>query len=344
MKNNIPDDVAHTFFYENVESATKTSGGYVGRCPACGDSQKSSQKKRLYLLYKPDRGWGVYCHNCELSQSLYYFVQDYFPSYFSYFKSRCFKEYIYEKKQSSEEILEDKLKKALLKKRKNKVIKSYEKPKEKTEVEEFYENCLPLSDDQKSEISKRNLPTHIVDSLRFCKYVKDKRHMNMKDRIIIPFFDDKGSVFFFQGRSTLDEQTPKYLNWDGLDSKPEFNEHHVDKTKRVYIVEGLFDSTFVDNSVSTLGAKFSYEKLLYFKEKYPNGVYCLDNDDTGLYWTKKLLKDNYTCLVFPPEYRELKDLNDIVIKTGINNLTKFVEDNIYKGVVGLLKVQQLLRS
>jgi hypothetical protein len=380
MKRNIPDDVAISFFVENIESSVKSGSGYVGRCPVCGDSQKNSSKKRLYLLYKEERGWGIYCHNCELSQGLYYFVQDYFPQLLSHFKTKCFKEYIISKKKSNEESDKEEndalslaIKKKLSKKKivestsnvedsteysdndalslaiKRKLAKKKSPIKElpkKSKIEKFYDSCELLSDSMKAEVSKRNLSKEMIDSLRYCRQVEDNRLMGYKDRIIIPFYNKKNQLYYFQARATNDKQDPKYLNWydDTLDHKPEYNECNVDRTIPVYIVEGLFDSTFVENAVSTLGVKFSYEKLLYLEEKYPKGVYCLDNDETAYIWTKKLLKENKTCLVFPPKYKNIKDLNDISIYDNINNLTEFVRENSYKGVKGLLKLQQLMRS
>lgn len=350
MKHIIPQDLAESFFRENIDLATKTSSGYVGRCPVCGDSQKSSSKKRLYLLYKPDRGWSVYCHNCELSQSLLYFVRDYFPSIYGSFKSNCVKTYFKEftNTDNKTEDVDSKLKRALerkLKRKKEKQAKKDLVKKEpKTELEIFYENCNPLNDKQREYFIKRNLPKKIIDTIRVCGYVKDKKYWKYSKRMIIPFFDDSNKIYYFQARTLDKEVNPKYINWDGLDSKPEYNEFFVDKSKDTYIIEGMIDSMFVDNSISVLGVKFSQDKLLYLKNKYPKGVYCLDNDEDGIKWTKKLLKMNYKCLVFPSKYKNLKDLNDIVINTGDTNLTSFIKENTYIGVLGLMKLQQLIRS
>jgi len=341
MKNNIPNEVAIGFFTENIEGAVKSASTHRGRCPACGDSQQSSAKKRLYLLSNVERGWTVYCHNCELSMSLYNFVKEYYPTQYSSFRNRCLSKAFRKKKKGTTDnsSREDKI----LSKLKNKPKKQ---PVERTEIEKFYQDdCVALPDNLKQDMKERRIPYSVLKTLRFCVTEK-RRYKKYKNRIVIPFFDKDKRIYYFQARAIDKKNSPKYINWEREtdESKPEYNEFGVDMSELVYIVEGLFDSTFIDNAVSTLGVKMSHSKFLYFTDKYKKGVYCMDNDPDGIFWTTKLLKKNMTCLIFPPEYKEFKDLNDIAIHEGVDNLTDFVKNNSHKGIKGLLHLQKLIRS
>lgn len=340
MKKAIPNDIATMFFMQNIEGAVQGSGSLQGRCPVCGDSQKHTHKKRLYLLYDGDRGWSVFCHNCNLSVSLFNFVKEYFPEHFSTFRRNCFSTYVDTLKKEKKDTEEER-EKRLLEKLKN---KNRTKRISKSKVQQFYDNeCEELSEELKEEVRKRNIPSNVLDSLKYCNST-EKKYRKYKGRLIIPFFNDNGEIYYFQGRALTDEQSPKYINWDGLDNKPEFNEYGVNYDDTIYIVEGLFDSTFIDNAVSILGVKLSNDKIKYLEDKYSKQVYCLDNDKDGIFWTKYLLKKNKTCLIFPKEYKKCKDINDIANLVGTNNLTEFVKKNSHKGAKGLVKLQQLIRS
>jgi hypothetical protein len=346
----IPDHLAVSFFTSYV-GGVPTSGKHATRCPVCGDSARRDDIKRMYLL--DDNGWFVYCHNCGYSSSLYFFVRDFYPEHFDRFKSDCVSYNVLmnpiARPDTKKEDEVDRFKKLVQKRRKKK--KKIIKGDEKTPVEKYLDKyCYPLLRDQGVSCQKkinrqrkyfleRGIAPDIVDSLYYCH--SDR----YKDRVIIPFFDKNKRIYYFQARSTMDHQQPKYLNWrdendDESESKPEYNEHHVNKNEEVYIVEGLLDSLFVDNSVSTLGVSMSKEKIEYYCNKYPNRVFCMDNDESGWEKTFQLLKKNYKCLIFPSHFKHIKDLNDLAIEIGTRDLTEFVEKNSFQGVLGVAKMKQ----
>lgn len=99
-----------------------------------------------------------------------------------------------------------------------------------------------------------------------------------ENRIIIPSYDNKGYVNFFVARSFLSWTRMKYKNPQADKDSLIWNEHMVDWTKPVYLVEGVFDGLFLDNSIPMLG-KFITEHLfmtLYGKAK--KVVIVLDGD------------------------------------------------------------------
>lgn len=79
-------------------------------------------------------------------------------------------------------------------------------------------------------------------------------------RIIFPSYDINKKLNFFVGRS-WGYSKPKYLGSDTPKDNIIFNEHLIDWNKDIFIVEGPFDSLFVDNAIVTLGSHLSEYKI-----------------------------------------------------------------------------------
>lgn len=74
-----------------------------------------------------------------------------------------------------------------------------------------------------------------------------------KNRIIIPSYDIDGYVNFFIARSFNKYLKPKYLNIEAPKEDVIWNEYLIDWEKDIYLVEGVFDYLFLDNSIPLLG-------------------------------------------------------------------------------------------
>jgi len=84
------------------------------------------------------------------------------------------------------------------------------------------------------------------------------------NRIIIPSYDINGKLNYFIARSYLQKSKMKYKNPDVQKEIIIFNEQLIDWNRTIYLVEGAFDSIFVDNSIAMLGkvmGEFLYSKL-----------------------------------------------------------------------------------
>lgn len=104
-------------------------------------------------------------------------------------------------------------------------------------------------------------------------------------RIIIPSYDKDGQLNYFVGRAWVNKKM-KYKNPPSV-PKDEiiFNESLIDWDKDVYLVEGAFDSFFLDNPLVMLGKKMS--KLIFenlYNRANGNIIVCVDGDawDDGL--------------------------------------------------------------
>lgn len=99
-------------------------------------------------------------------------------------------------------------------------------------------------------------------------------------RIIIPSYDKDGELNYFITRAISPKvKRFKYLNAEEDKTNIIFNEHLIDWTKPVILVEGAFDHIPVGNSIPLLGKKM-YDKL--FKLIYENAqhyvIIILDPD------------------------------------------------------------------
>ena len=98
-------------------------------------------------------------------------------------------------------------------------------------------------------------------------------------RIIVPSFDKDGFLNYFVARSWNKYTKLKYKNPEAPKELLIFNESRINWEEDVWVVEGVFDSFFVPNSIPLLG-KFLSDKLwetLYEKAK-GRIIICLDPD------------------------------------------------------------------
>lgn len=343
----IPDNVAVGFFREYL-SGVPTGRDHHARCPVCGDSATNKSKKRLYLLKQEQ--WYVFCHNCGYSNGLTFFIKDFFPLQYDRIMGQALGSFFQTDEETIKETEEQQV---------DKVINSIQRKKSNL-MSFLRSNCTKLSDidglldlkgsdkkvvtEQIKYLKGRNIHKDIYSEFYYCYKIKDKRQFTYKNRIIIPFFKDN-EPYFFQGRMTNKYHEPKYINWKDLKAnaeiKPEYNEYNVDKSETVYIVEGLFDSFFIGNSVSTLGATMSKDRMRYFENKYPNRCYVLDNDKAGIDSMKKLLDRGEKCFIMPKLNKGAKyDINDLAIKYNTYDLTDFIKKHSYVGLEGIFKIRE----
>ena len=189
-------------------------------------------------------------------------------------------------------------------------------------------------------IDRRNLPISSYKDLFLCpefykftnKLIPNKFPSLDGDhpRLLIPFRDEEGEVFAYQGRAFGDEK-PKYLTIKLQERDKIFGLDKVDKRKEVLVVEGPLDSLFLDNCIAVAGADV------------PN----LDCDFTVVFdnepRNKELLKQvektinrgHKICLW--PEGMEYKDINAMILggdtKEEIQDLIK---QNTHQGVTATL--------
>jgi|TARA_R100000479_G_scaffold75070_1_gene36410 hypothetical protein len=137
---------------------------------------------------------------------------------------------------------------------------------------------------------------------------KFKEEGKDESRLIIPFLDEKGNMFGFQGRSLSAESNLRYITIMLDESKSKlYGLDELDSGKTVYVVEGPFDSMFVSNAVAMAGS----DVTVPFKDV----VMVYDNEPRNKEIVKKMEKsiDQGRKIVVWPSKINHKDVNDMVI-------------------------------
>jgi DNA primase len=109
-------------------------------------------------------------------------------------------------------------------------------------------------------------------------------------RIIVPSYDIEGRLNYYVARAWTKNRM-KYKNPSVPKDEIIFNEGLIDWNKDIYLVEGAFDSFFIDNPLVMLGKKMSkltFENL--YNRANANIIVCCDGDawDDGLKIYKEL--------------------------------------------------------
>ena len=291
---------------------------YNFRCPICGDSQKHKNKARGYF-YQVKNNTNFKCHNCGASLSLNNFLKQ--------LDNVLHKQYIMEKFKEGHT-------------GKNFVVEEpkfdFKKPEFKSKLD------LPLCSEVK--VARDYLQSRKIDPSNFYYAEKFKEFVNsykktfestVKDepRIILPLHFNK-QLIGFQGRSLkstsggykyitimLDDNAPKIY---GLDE--------IDKNKSVYVVEGPFDSTFVENSVAFCGSDGNVEHL-----KGSDIVFVYDNEPRNKEIVEKIsgcVKRGEKIIIWPNNIIQ-KDINDMVLAG--HDIMRVLGSNTYSGLEANIK-------
>ena len=117
------------------------------------------------------------------------------------------------------------------------------------------------------------------------------------------------------------------------------NWFNVDKSKPVYIYEGIFDAIAggFENSIALMGAKMPEVRLSELEKP----VFVLDNDKVGLVNSLEYAKRNHTVYVQPEKYPE-KDMNDLMIKHPEINTRDLIEQNLFTGIMAQVRIKAKL--
>ena len=289
---------------------------YNFRCPICGDSQKHKNKARGYF-YVVKNNTNYKCHNCGASLSLNNFLKT--------IDTTLYKQYTLEKFKEGHT-------------GKNFVVDEpnfvFKKPVFKSKI------ILPLCTEVESGrtyLQKRRVDPrkfyYAENFKEFCNTYKEVFTDTTVDepRIIIPLYQEK-KLIGFQGRSLgpsltkyitvmLDEEAPKIY---GLDT--------IDKGLPIYVVEGPFDSTFVNNSVALCG---SDGDLGYLKGS--NTILVYDNEPRNREIVSRIgrcIERNQKVVIWPSNIIE-KDINDMVLAG--HDVMSMIKLNTYSGLEAKVK-------
>jgi len=290
---------------------------YNFRCPICGDSQRNKSKARGYL-YPVKNNTNFKCHNCSASLSFNNFLKELDPILHKQYTLEKFKEghtgknFVVEapKFEFTKPTFKKKL--DLPKASENPAAREYLE-KRKLNPEKFYfaEKFKEWTNSQK----------HTFDTIG-----KDER------RIIIPMYNTDSSLIGFQGRS-LDSNSVKYITVMLSNDAPKiYGLDQINTSKSIYIVEGPFDSTFIQNAVAMCGSDVDIRTF-----NWSDYIYVFDNEPRNREIVNRISKtiDRGDKVIIWPTNIQHKDINDMVL-SGLN-VMDVLKSNTYTGLEAKIK-------
>ena len=153
-------------------------------------------------------------------------------------------------------------------------------------------------------------------------------------------YDKNKKLIGFQGRALDNYTQPKYLTIMLDEDAPKlYGLDTIDETKPIYILEGPFDSTFVENSVAMCGSDVDIRSL-----GWSNYIWVFDNEPRNREIVTKISKcigRGEQVVIFPHTIPQ-KDVNDMVL--GGQNIKNVLESNTYKNLQAELKFTNWKRN
>ena len=305
------------------------------RCPYCGDSQKSRTKARGFVFRKKNDLF-FKCHNCGVGASLGNLIK--------YVDSKTYDDYILERYRSGIE------------------TRSSPQPEFKFDAPVFKKNVFK-SLQSISQLSQTHPARRLVDERKLSEFIGDLflcpsffKFTNTlvpnkfpslcgdHPRLMIPFRNEEGEIFAYQGRA-FGTETPKYITIK-LDEDAEkiFGLDRVTHDKPVLVVEGPIDSMFLDNCIAVAGADFS-KPLSIGGRLMLNGelTVIFDNEPRNKEIIKRMydvVEKDYNLVVWPEDMRH-KDINDMIMagltKTEVYDI---LNRNTYSKLSALTKLNE----
>lgn len=339
----VPEDYIILKFYElgYYPKRNRYNNTYQCGCPICKEGASLGKKRRCFYIPANDN---IFCHNCGWSSK---------PS-----KWIC-----QVSGMSNIELIED--------------IKNHIpsetvfqedtlKTKKTINFETLPTDSINLSDTSQITFYKGN------DILRICMQAIKLRRLDTavnrpkslylsltdfvhKNRLIIPFFNEKNNIEFYQSRTIMqyDTKKPKYLSKINSE-KTLFNINTVaPDSENAYIFEGPLNAFFTKNSVAVAGITEGNQTFTPRQAdqidtvlKFHKKIWVLDSqwiDRASLIKTENLLKQGESVFIWPEKFgKRFKDFNDIAIHCKLDEIKEdFIKKNTCEGLTGILKLAEI---
>ena len=306
------------------------------RCPYCGDSQKSRSKARGFV-YRKKNDLFYKCHNCGMGATLGNLIK--------YVDSKIHKDYIMERYRSG------------VKTNNPEPEFNFDVPvfrkKRKGVLKNGWSAGGPAISDLSTDhparkiVEKRLIPSEFFSDLYLCEsfykftntLIPNKFPSLDGDhpRLLIPFRDEKGEIFAYQGRA-FGKEKPKYLTIKLEERDKIFGLDRVDKKEHVYIVEGPLDSLFLDNCIAIAGADVPSMDCDF--------TIIFDNEPRNrelLKQIEKEIKKGHKVALWPDSMKH-KDINDMIMAGYTKKqIQEIIDNNTYSGLQANFQLSQWKR-
>ena len=291
---------------------------YNFRCPICGDSQKHKNKARGYF-YQFKVNTNFKCHNCGASLSFNNFLKKIDPTLHKQYTLEKFKEgfaggnnFVVEEPKFN-----------------------FKKP--------VFKKTLDLPKASEVKVAREYLENRKLDATKFYFAAKFKEWTNTQkqtfdtigrdeSRIIIPMYDEDKTLIGFQGRS-LGPNSVKYITVMIKDDAPKiYGLDKIDCQKPIFVIEGPFDATLVENSVAMCWSDLDLRSF-----GWSDYIYVYDNEPRNREIVNRIAKtiNRGDKVVIWPTTINQKDINDMVLSG--QNIMNVLESNTYSGLKAKIK-------
>ena len=293
------------------------------RCPYCGDSKKNRTKARGFL-YRKKNDMFYKCHNCGVGTTLGKLIE--------YLDSKTYKDYIMERYKTGSNTITPE------------PVWKFDAPVfKKKSVLKGLQSISELGSDHPARkiVNKRKLPDESLRDIYLCEsffkftntLIPNKFPSLDGDhpRLLIPFRDEQGEVFAYQGRAFGMEQ-PKYITIKLKERDKIFGLDRVDKSKHFYVCEGPLDSLFIDNCLAVGGSDFDRLEGDF--------TVIFDNEPRNKEINKQIEKtiDKGCSIVLWPEQVKEKDINDMILSGMLKEeVQEIITNNTFSGASAKLR-------
>lgn len=318
--------------YEEIEFANllsltrakKVPVGYNFECPICMEGKSRGRKRRAYLLINSPQHNTIhfFCQNCGGSMSFKSFLKD--------FHTHLFEDYVAREKENWIRDL-----KHGRKKQKGGSIEQDETETKYIQLETQYFRPVAEHMEALKYCQGRKIPGRVIKGLFYVPRTisiseqDEERIEPLVGMVVFPLSDDRG-IYGYQGRSVEGKRFHTFTGELGENQGRKFFMDKVVKiNQRVYILESIIDSLFIDNSVAMLGSSLSPSFLSTLGDR----VYCLDNDVSSENVKKmdKIIMAGEKIVIWPSDVEE-KDINEMILagKTR-RDIINTINENTYYG-------------
>jgi predicted RNA-binding Zn-ribbon protein involved in translation (DUF1610 family) len=304
------------------------AGVYNFRCPYCGDSQKHKNKARGYI-YQNKADYNFKCHNCGMTRSFTYFLKDQdSPLYGEYIMER-YKEGLTGKGTVTPE-------------------PKFTFPQPKFRKKDICDELTKISElntthRAKKYLINRGINEDTLSKLYYCPNFKEWTNKHKKifentkhddQRIIIPLRYPDGQLFGYQGRSLDPTSKMRYITVMLDEDAPKlYGLEKINTQKPIYILEGPFDSLFVENSVAMCGSDVDIRSF-----GWSDYIWVFDNEPRNreiISRIEKLINRGDKVVIWPSDIQE-KDVNEMIIAK--RDIRTIIESSAYSDLTAKLKL------
>ena len=312
-----------------LEKFRKIRGGvYNFRCPYCGDSQRHKNKARGYI-YKNKADYNFKCHNCGVTRSFTYFLKDRDPPLYDEYVMERYKEGLTGKGTVTPE-------------------PNFTFVKPKFRKKDICDELVKISELNTSHRAKKYLINRGIneDTLSKFYYCPDFKRWTNKhkkiydttdnddDRIIIPLRNSKGELFGYQGRSLDPTSKMRYITVMLDENAPKiYGLEKINTQKPIYILEGPFDSTFMENSVAMCGSDVDIRTF-----GWSNYIWVFDNEPRNREVVNRIersINRGDQVVIWPSNIQE-KDVNEMILAK--HNICDIIKTNTFSELKAKLKL------